>query len=171
MTLRDRREGIYKICSELKLIISVRFRALERLQMPVYRFFHVLDTSKTSDYHEESSRGVGEGGGGGTVLKSFPLFPTTISRCFFCRQLKLKSHFHSGKFCKMWLADTNFPSEKNLFEVENFQLLTMIFSGNFLSVEIFLEWKWTLWDIFPYDFFGFVSVFRLQNMPYSFVPY
>jgi hypothetical protein len=24
----------------------------------------------------------------------------------------------------------------------NFQLLTMIFSENFLSVEIFLEWKW-----------------------------
>jgi hypothetical protein len=43
----------------------------------------------------------------------------------------------------MWLADTNFPSEKN-FEVENFQLLTMIFSENFLSVEIFLEWKWAL---------------------------
>ena len=42
----------------------------------------------------------------------------------------------------MWLADTNFPSEEN-FEVENFQLLTMIFSENFLSVEIFLEWKWT----------------------------
>ena len=40
----------------------------------------------------------------------------------------------------MWLADTNFPSEKN-FEVENFQLLTMIFSENFLSMEIFLEWK------------------------------
>jgi hypothetical protein len=37
-----------------------------------------------------------------------------------------KAHFHSGKFiaeimtfCKMWLADTNFPSENNL-EVENF---------------------------------------------------
>jgi hypothetical protein len=41
------------------------------------------------------------------------------------------------------LADTNFPSEKN-FEVENFQLLTMMFSENFLSVEIFLEWKWAL---------------------------
>ena len=43
----------------------------------------------------------------------------------------------------MGLADTNFPPEKN-FEVENFQLLTMIFSENFLSVEIFLEWKWVL---------------------------
>jgi hypothetical protein len=32
------------------------------------------------------------------------------------------------------VADTNFPSEKN-FEVENFQLLTMIFSENFLSVQ------------------------------------
>jgi hypothetical protein len=32
-----------------------------------------------------------------------------------------------------------FRREKN-FEVENFQLL-MIFSENFLSVEIFLEWK------------------------------
>jgi hypothetical protein len=28
------------------------------------------------------------------------------------------------------------------FEVENVQLLTTIFSGNFLSVEIFLQWKW-----------------------------
>ena len=34
-----------------------------------------------------------------------------------------------------------FRRKKN-FEVENFQLLTMIFSENFLSVEIFLEWKW-----------------------------
>ena len=56
----------------------------------------------------------------------------------------LKAHFHLGKFsaerkfCKMWLADTNFPSEKN-FEVENFQLLTMIFSENSLSLEIFPE--------------------------------
>jgi hypothetical protein len=41
------------------------------------------------------------------------------------------------------LADTNFPLEKNL-EVENFQLLTMTFLENFLSVEIFLEWKWAL---------------------------
>jgi hypothetical protein len=40
----------------------------------------------------------------------------------------------------MWLADTNFPWEKK-FEVEDVQLLTMIFSENFLSVEIFLEWK------------------------------
>jgi hypothetical protein len=48
------------------------------------------------------------------------------------------------KFCKRWLADTNFPSEKN-FEVENFQLLT-IFLENFLSVEIFLEWKWVLFS-------------------------
>jgi hypothetical protein len=39
------------------------------------------------------------------------------------------------------LADTNLSSEKN-FEVENFQLLTMIFSENVVSVEIFLEWKW-----------------------------
>jgi hypothetical protein len=44
------------------------------------------------------------------------------------------------------LADTNFPSEKH-FEVENFQLLTMIFSENFLSVEIFLEWKWAFEQI------------------------
>ena len=46
-------------------------------------------------------------------------------------------------FVKCDLADTNFPSEEN-FEVENFQLLTMIFSQNFLSVEIFLAWKWGL---------------------------
>jgi hypothetical protein len=37
-------------------------------------------------------------------------------------------------FCKIWLADTNFPSEKK-FEVENVQLLTMTFSENVLSVE------------------------------------
>jgi hypothetical protein len=43
------------------------------------------------------------------------------------------------------LAETNLTSEKNL-EVENFQLLTMIFSENFLSVEIFLEWKWAFRD-------------------------
>jgi hypothetical protein len=55
--------------------------------------------------------------------------------------LSVKAYFPSGKFsterkfCEMWLADTN-------FEVENFQLLTMLFSENFLSVEIFLEWKW-----------------------------
>jgi hypothetical protein len=46
----------------------------------------------------------------------------------------------------MRLADTNFPSEKN-FEVENFRLLTMIFSENFLSVENFLERKWALTNI------------------------
>ena len=55
-----------------------------------------------------------------------------------------KAHFHSGKFsaerkfCKMLLADANFPSGKN-FEIENFQLLTMIFSEDFVSVENFLE--------------------------------
>jgi hypothetical protein len=48
-----------------------------------------------------------------------------------------------GKFCKMWLANTDFPSEKN-FEVENFELLTMIFAENILSVEMFLECKWAL---------------------------
>jgi hypothetical protein len=46
------------------------------------------------------------------------------------------------------LVDTNFPSEKN-FEVENFQLLTMIFSENFLSVEIFLEWPISTQENFP----------------------
>jgi hypothetical protein len=39
----------------------------------------------------------------------------------------------------MWLADTNYPWEKN-FEIENFQLLTMIFSENFLSVEMGLNY-------------------------------
>jgi hypothetical protein len=63
----------------------------------------------------------------------------------------LKAHFHSGKFsaerkfCKIRLADKKFPSEK-YFEVVKFQLLTMIFSENFLSVEIFLEWKWAFTD-------------------------
>jgi hypothetical protein len=51
------------------------------------------------------------------------------------------------------LADTtDFPSEKN-FEVENFQLLTMIFSQHFLSVEIFLALKWALIPKpYPYRF-------------------
>jgi hypothetical protein len=63
-----------------------------------------------------------------------------------------KAHFmHSGKFsaerkfCKMWLADTNFPSEKN-FAVENFQLFKSddIFGkfsvgGKFLWVEMGLN--------------------------------
>ena len=44
---------------------------------------------------------------------------------------------------KEYLADTNFRWEK-IFQLENFQLLTMIFSENFLSVENFLEWKWAL---------------------------
>jgi hypothetical protein len=35
----------------------------------------------------------------------------------------------------------NFP-QKDVENVENFQLSTMIFSEHFLSVEIFLEWKW-----------------------------
>jgi hypothetical protein len=66
-----------------------------------------------------------------------------------CAITSTKVHFHSGKFSterklyKMWLTDTNFPSEK-YFEVENFQLLTMTFSEHFLSVEIFLEWKWAV---------------------------
>ena len=50
------------------------------------------------------------------------------------------AHFHSEEnFVKCdSVTDTNFPSE-NHFEVENFQFLTMIFSENFLSVDIFLE--------------------------------
>jgi hypothetical protein len=58
-------------------------------------------------------------------------------------RVNFKSHFHSGKFS----AEKKFPSEKN-FEVENFQLLTMIFSQNFLSVEIFIEWKWAFKAVF-----------------------
>jgi hypothetical protein len=38
-----------------------------------------------------------------------------------------------------WLTQI-FRRKKN-FEVENFPLLTMIFSENFLSMENFLEWK------------------------------
>ena len=44
-------------------------------------------------------------------------------------------------------SQENFPQKENFAkydwstQVENFQLLTMIFSENFLSVEIFLEWK------------------------------
>jgi hypothetical protein len=51
-------------------------------------------------------------------------------------QLVIKVHFHSGKFsaerkfCKMWLADTNFPSEKN-FEVENFPTFNNDICGKF----------------------------------------
>jgi hypothetical protein len=61
--------------------------------------------------------------------------------------MSIKAHFHSGKFsaerkfCKMWLADTNFPRKK-ILKLKVFNFLTMIFSENFLSVEIFLEWKW-----------------------------
>ena len=40
------------------------------------------------------------------------------------------------------MADTNFPVVGKSFEVENFQLLTMIFSENFRSVETFLAWEW-----------------------------
>jgi hypothetical protein len=66
----------------------------------------------------------------------------------------LKAHFRS-----MWLADTNFPSENN-FEVENFQLLTMIFSENFLSVEILLEWKWAL----KVENFQLQNFFQTENL-------
>jgi hypothetical protein len=75
-----------------------------------------------------------------------------VERIFFKQtycMLSVKAHFHSGKFsterkfCEMWLADTNFTLEKNC-KVENFQLLKMTFPENFLSVEIFLEWKWAL---------------------------
>ena len=34
------------------------------------------------------------------------------------------------------------PIFRKNFEVENYQLLTMIFLENFLSAEIYLEWKW-----------------------------
>ena len=61
--------------------------------------------------------------------------------CLSARHVKnivLKAHYHSGNFVKCdWLTQI-FRGKKN-FEVKNFQLLTMIFSGNFLSVEIFLE--------------------------------
>ena len=46
-------------------------------------------------------------------------------------------------FVKCDTADTNFPSEQ-ILKLKIFQLLTMIFSENFLSVEIFLEWKWAV---------------------------
>ena len=63
---------------------------------------------------------------------------------FYCinSNTSLKAHFHSGKFsaerkfCEMWLADTNFPSEKN-FEVE--LLTTSWYFRNFLSVENWVE--------------------------------
>ena len=41
---------------------------------------------------------------------------------------------------------TQILRRKKIIEVENFQLLTMIFSKNFLFVEIFLEWSWALRD-------------------------
>jgi hypothetical protein len=57
---------------------------------------------------------------------------------FLVRTLRIITHIPN--------ADTNFPSEKNS------QLLTMIFSENFLFVEIFLKWKWALnhqkWKMF-----------------------
>ena len=65
----------------------------------------------------------------------------------FQPSLDLKAHFHSRKkfprtekFVKCdW--PTQIFRRKKVFEVENFQLLTMIFSENFLSVENFLDWK------------------------------
>jgi hypothetical protein len=58
----------------------------------------------------------------------------------------------------MWLADTNFPSEKN-FEVENFQLLTeWYFRKICLSVEIFRQWNG------PLDF----TVFSLSESVFYF---
>jgi hypothetical protein len=64
----------------------------------------------------------------------------------------LKGHFHSRKFSENFVK-CDWPTqilrwEKNS-EVENFQLLTMIFSGNFLSVEIFLQWKFALIQAVP----------------------
>jgi hypothetical protein len=60
--------------------------------------------------------------------------------CLSARHVKnivLKAHYHSGNFVKCdW--PTQIFRGKKIFEVENFQLLTMIFSENFLSVEIFL---------------------------------
>jgi hypothetical protein len=55
--------------------------------------------------------------------------------------IPLRKFSAERKFCKMWLADTNFSSEKNVEVEKILQLLTMTFSENFLSVEIFLEWK------------------------------
>jgi hypothetical protein len=73
------------------------------------------------------------------------IFPWLYKRnCHVRTQIMPRLKTHSGKFsaerkfCKMWLADTNFPSEKN-FEVENFLLLTMTFSENFLLWKFFLS--------------------------------
>ena len=60
------------------------------------------------------------------------------------RPLGLNSHV------SLWLGSGGFGNnpEENFQQNENFvksigkKLLTMIFSENFLSVEIFLEWKW-----------------------------
>jgi hypothetical protein len=61
---------------------------------------------------------------------------------------RLKSPFppseifpQNENFVKSVIARQTFLSGKK-FEVVNFQLLTMIFSENFLFLEIFLEWKW-----------------------------
>ena len=58
----------------------------------------------------------------------------------------IKAHIHSENFPQKenfvqfdWL--TQIFCRKKKFEVENFPLLTMIFSENFHSMENFLEWK------------------------------
>jgi hypothetical protein len=67
------------------------------------------------------------------------------------------------------LADTNFQSEKN-FEVENFQLLTMIFSENVLSVENFLEWKWTFTLFLISNQFSLTFEAKAKDTVYTSVP-
>jgi hypothetical protein len=69
--------------------------------------------------------------------------PKMFQKCSRSRISTIGKFSTERKFCRMWLADTNFPWETK-FDVENFQLLTMIFSENFLSVEIFLKCKWDL---------------------------
>jgi hypothetical protein len=71
-----------------------------------------------------------------TIYHQSHLFQSCILQA---KKINFKAQFHLGKFSAE-RPNTNFPSGKN-FEVENFQLLTMLFSENVLSVEIFLEWK------------------------------
>jgi hypothetical protein len=59
------------------------------------------------------------------------------------------------------LADTNFPSEKN-FEVENFQLLTMIFWENFLSMENFPQKESFVKCDWPKQIFRLKKILKLK---------
>ena len=68
-------------------------------------------------------------------------FPTKSIHSFPVWRL----HFHLGRssaertFCKMWLADTNFPSEKNFEQKKMFNFWQWYFRKIFCARKIFLS--------------------------------